>query len=256
MSDVTSNLSERELADLCAYADGTLPPERRAAVEARVEASPELQELVARQRRALVATGSLSSDEPSDSLRASVEAQRRASASRRRIPSLVPRAAIVVGAAALLFAGVLLVTGGPTGPTVAEAARLAASAPSGPPPSVRAGDETKLAADVEGVAFPNLSASYGWRAVGSRSTTLDGRDATVVFYAEGPKRLAYVIVAGEGLPRPADAPGSIVRGVRYQTFPVDGRLAVTWRRDGRTCVLVGPLSPTELIALASWTSDY
>jgi anti-sigma factor RsiW len=37
---VASELSEQELAELCALADGTLPAERRAAVEARVAASP------------------------------------------------------------------------------------------------------------------------------------------------------------------------------------------------------------------------
>jgi anti-sigma factor RsiW len=38
------------MAELSALADGTLPADRRAEVEARVAASPELQELVERQR--------------------------------------------------------------------------------------------------------------------------------------------------------------------------------------------------------------
>jgi hypothetical protein len=46
MSDTVSQLSERELAEFAALADGTLPAERRAEVEARVAASPELQELL------------------------------------------------------------------------------------------------------------------------------------------------------------------------------------------------------------------
>ena len=41
MTDPTATVGERELADLAALADGTLPAGRRAAVEARVAASPE-----------------------------------------------------------------------------------------------------------------------------------------------------------------------------------------------------------------------
>lgn len=68
MSDLLSSLSERELAELSAFADGTLPPERRAEVQARVAASPELLELVERQRRTVAATQALSTEEPPESL--------------------------------------------------------------------------------------------------------------------------------------------------------------------------------------------
>ena len=67
MSDVISTLSEREVAELCAFADGTLPPERVKEVEARVAASPELLELVERQRQAVVTTRTLSADRPPES---------------------------------------------------------------------------------------------------------------------------------------------------------------------------------------------
>ena len=43
MADVASRLTEQEMADLCALADGTLPDARRAAVEEWVASSPELQ---------------------------------------------------------------------------------------------------------------------------------------------------------------------------------------------------------------------
>jgi hypothetical protein len=36
---------------------------------------------------------------------------------------------------------------------------------------------------------------------------------------------------------------------------VDGRLVVTWRRLGHTCVLVGAAPRSELLALASWHGD-
>jgi hypothetical protein len=102
--------------------------------------------------------------------------------------------------------------------------------------------------------FPDLLQSYGWRAVGVRRGEVDGRDATTVFYEKGGRRLAYVVVAGSGLPRPS-AESTTREGVRYQTLRVDGQLVVTWRRLGHTCVLVGEAPSSELLALASWRGD-
>ena len=252
MSDAASRLSEQELADLCALADGTLPAERRAAVEARVAASPELQQLLDRQRRSLEATRVLASGPEPASLRDAVEADRRTRKSRRGAPgSLVPRLGLAGAlAAAVVVAAVAVLSGGPGGPTVAEAARLADRAPSEPAPPA-AGD-AQLALDVEGVVFPDLLRRFGWQAVGVRRDRLDGRRTTTVFYEKGPRRIAYVIVAGRGLPRPSDAPDTVYRGVTFHTFSVDGRLAVTWRRLGRTCVLVGSATQDELLALARY----
>ena len=49
------------------------------------------------------------------------------------------------------------------------------------------------------MSFPGLARAYGWRAVGVRHGSVDGRDATVVYYENGSRRLAYVIVAGAAL---------------------------------------------------------
>jgi anti-sigma factor RsiW len=251
MSDVTSRLSERELEDLCALADGSLPPERRAAVEAAVAVSPELQELLERQRRAVEATRSLERDPTPASVRAAVEAKRRGSR-RGRAGWVVPRLGVAGALAAVVaVVGVLVLSGGPAGPTVAEAAQLTDRPPSGPAPPGSAESSARLALDVDGVVFPDLLRRFGWRAVGVRRDRLDGRNATTVFYEKGDRRIAYVIVGGEGLPRP-DAPGSTYRDVRFHTLRVDGRLAVTWRRLGRTCVLVGAAPQDELLALARY----
>ncbi len=252
MSDAVSGLSEREIAELCALADGTLPPERVAAVEALVAASPELRDLVERQRRAVAATRTLAREPVPDSLRSSVEAHRRTRAPRRRALRLAPRFALAGALAAAAVVAALVLTGGPGAPTVAEAARLSLRPASGPAPGPRAHSATKLAMDVEGVAFPNLAPSYGWRAVGVRHNRLDGRGATVVFYAKDGRRIAYVIVAAPGLPRPSRAQTTAKRGVEYQTLRLNGRLAVTWRRRGRTCVLIGQATRAELLKLASW----
>jgi hypothetical protein len=254
MSDVAAGLSDEELAELCALADGTLPPERRPAVEARVAASPELQELVDRQRRAVMATRALDSEPVPESLRAAVDARRRGLA-RRSIPRsrLVPRLA-AAGALVAAIAVILVVVlgGGPGGPTVAEAAQFAARAPTGqaPPPLGTSG--TTLALDVEGVAFPDLARSYGWHAIGVRRDRLDNRDAVVVFYEKGARRIGYVIVAGAGLARPETGGRTERDGVLFQTLRVGGRNVVTWRRLGHTCVLAGTAPPAELLALASW----
>ena len=243
------------MADLCALADGTLPVERRPAVEARVAASPELQALLERQRRAVAATQALAREAVPGSLRDAVEAERPWGRSRHRWPQwLVPRIA-VAGALAAVIAVVaaVVLTGGPGSPTVAEAARFAAEQPSEPAP--RTVGDGRLALDVDGVVFPDLLRSHGWRAVGTHRGKIDGRKATTVVYEKGGRRIAYVVVAGSGLPRPSSAERTEVAGVPFQTLRVDGRLVVTWRRLGHTCVLIGAAPRSELLTLASWRGD-
>lgn len=76
MDEIRSGLSTEEMAELCALADGTLPAERRAAVEARVAASPELQEILKRQRLALAAVDTVSDVPMPPSLRAQLDEKR------------------------------------------------------------------------------------------------------------------------------------------------------------------------------------
>ena len=68
----------QEVVELAALADGTLAPERRAALEARVAASSELTERLAEQQRAVTLMRSAAEDiEAPAALRARIEAQRR-----------------------------------------------------------------------------------------------------------------------------------------------------------------------------------
>jgi hypothetical protein len=256
MSDAISRLSEREVAELCALADGTLPAARRAAVEARVAASPELQELVERQRQAVAATRALAAEPAPASLRAAVEARRRGLDRRpRRTARFVPRLALAGAVAVAVAVAAVILTGGPGGPTVAEAARLAARPASGPAPPPAGESGTTLALAVDGVVFPDLRRPFGWRAVGTSRHRLDGREAAVVFYAKGGRRIAYVIVAGAGLDRPTAANETVRGGVLFQLLRLDGRLAATWRRAGHTCVLIGAATRSELLALANWRGE-
>jgi hypothetical protein len=86
---------EAEIAELAALADGSLPPGRRAALEARVAASSELAERLGEQQRAVaLARSAANGVEAPPALRARIEAQRGA----RRMR--VSRRPVLVGAAA------------------------------------------------------------------------------------------------------------------------------------------------------------
>ncbi len=77
----------QEIAELAALADGSLAPERRAALEARVAASSELADRLAEQQRAVALARSAADEvEAPAALRARIEAQRRA----RRVPTAAP----------------------------------------------------------------------------------------------------------------------------------------------------------------------
>jgi hypothetical protein len=95
-------------AELAALADGSLAPERRAALEARVEASPELAERLAEQRRAVaLAQAAAAEVEAPAGLRARVEAQR--GARRGRAPRRLVLVTAAAGAAAVALALALTV---------------------------------------------------------------------------------------------------------------------------------------------------
>ena len=86
---------DRELAELTALADGTIAPERRAAVEARVAADPELADRLAEQQRAVALARSAAAEvEAPSSLRARVGSQQQPA---RRAPRR--RRLLVIGVA-------------------------------------------------------------------------------------------------------------------------------------------------------------
>ena len=249
------------MADLSALADGTLAPERRAEVEARVAASAELQEHLDRQRRALAATSSLALEPVPASLSASVTAaleasrppKRRTARERRRLVVGLSGLGALAAAAALVVA--LMLGGGPAAPSVAQAAQLAVQGANGPAPAAVGTSGTRLAASVEGVGFPDLARSFGWRASGVRHGSVGGRAVTVVSYEKNHRRIAYAIVAGQSLAPPSQGQSTTVGGTRYQTLTIQGRSAVVWQREGHTCVLIGAATPAELVSLASWSTE-
>jgi anti-sigma factor RsiW len=244
-----------ELADLSALADGTLDPARRAEVEARIGASPDLSALYERERRVVAALHQArATDRAPDGLRARIEAARptRGVVARRRIGYAGGLAgALAVVALALVLA---LPGGAPGSPSVSDAAALAARGPtSAPPAPEQIGSDSRLSQNVGEVYFPDWTARFGWRAVGTRTDRLGGHDAVTVYYAWHDKRVAYTIVAAPALPEPA-AQRKVLNGVELRTLTVNGQQVVTWRESGDTCVLSGSgVSVSRLQKLAAWS---
>ena len=146
---------------------------------------------------------------------------------RRRVRRLWPAGALAVAAAVAAFV-VLLAARGPGVQDVLAVGLRPATAPA------------TLSQPFEGVRFPSYEK---WRATGERTDVVDGRVVRTVFYERDGRVIAYAIVAGP----PLGDDGSL-RVVR------DGeQVAVTWTRDGRTCVIAASGGDANVLArLAVW----
>jgi hypothetical protein len=248
--------SGRLMRELSALADGSLAPERAEALEARVEEEPALAAMLAEQRRAVDAVRAVAPAAPAH-LRARIDAMHArtdavpAPTSRRRW--WIPASGGALAAAAVAALIVLLTGGNPSSPSVGDAAALTVKPATAPAP---ARDESRplLEVSVGGIAFPDWAKAFGWRAVGRRDDKLDGRDTVTIFYAKGSKRIGYTIVDGNSLAWPKNAAKTIRKGTDVRSFGSGGRVVVTWRRDGHSCVMSGGpgVSRAELVALAAW----
>ena len=161
--------------------------------------------------------------------------------------------------AAIAGAAIALLTGPSahaprTGPSLSAAARLTLSAATTGAPRESAAHARQLNVAVDGVAFPYWEERFGWRATGTRTDTIGGRNVTTVFYAgPGGRGIGYAIVGGT--PAPAASGGTVVwhDNVAYRLRQVGGVPVVTWQRDGRLCVLSGRgVNGGILVRLASW----
>ena len=247
----------RELAELAALADGTLEPSRRASVEARIAASPQLRALYERERRVVAALHQArAGDRAPAHLRRRIEAARpsRAAATRRRFAYGGGVAGALAAAALALV--LILPSGTPGAPSVSDAAALATRGATQPAPAPDpARPHAQLRANVGEVYFPNWTTSLGWRAIGARTDTLGGRRAVTVFYEWQGRRIAYTIVAAPPLAKPAAHRTSLGR-TQLWTLTAGGRPVVAWRESGDTCVLSGSgVSAAELQKLAAWSDQ-
>lgn len=164
--------------------------------------------------------------------------------------------AFATAVAAVVAVVILVAPGGtPAAPTLAQAVALSTRAPAAgavPRPD-REHPAQRLNANVGRVYFPNWSAApLGWRAIGKRVDTINGRRAVTVYYANGGHEVAYTIVGAPALTAPT-APVVVQKHVSLRTLMLDGRVVTTWRRGNSTCVLSGVgVRPALLRTLASW----
>lgn len=259
------HLSDEAIAELAAFADGSLAPADHERVAKAVAESPELQAIVERQTAAIRASAGIDAVAPSD-LHLRIQDQlpstnRDEPATRARWLDRLPRIArpkLAGGFAVAVLTAVIAAFAltGPASPTVAQTSALAERGASSPAPAVDPADPGTLVASVGGVDFPNYENKFDWVQSGQRSDELEGRGSRTVFYEQGEKKVAYSIVDGDPLEWPEDATSTERDGVKFFSLEYDGRNVVTWLRGGHTCVLSSSeLDTAELIRLAAWESD-
>jgi hypothetical protein len=238
---------ERDLARL---ADGTLPGDRARELEARVQESPELQQLLDEQRRAIGLTSMLSEPAPA-ALRARVQQLRRQPDRGMRARRFGFAGGLAAAAAAVAIALVAILPSGGGSLSLADASAFALKAPLAPPPAHTADGTLNL--KIDGVPYPYWKDQLGWKAVGMRRDEVSGRTAVTVFYAKGSSRVGYTIVSGK--PVTVSGSPSVVHrhGIRFRTLPLHGATVVTWERRAHSCILAGRgVTRGELVQLASW----
>jgi hypothetical protein len=236
----------RTLADISALADGTLSPERESAVRDLIAGSPALRQRYDRERQAVQALHSVRAERAPAQLRLGIDNRRRTV--RRPRSRLIYVGSLATAMAAVVAAIVLLLPGGtPGAPSVSQAAALAVR---GPVMGAPAKQGLKLNQDVQEVYFPSWSRLH-WHAVGQRVDHLGDWVAVTVFYRWRDKRVAYTILDKPALKWPGTQTFR-VHGVDFQGFSSHGRLVVTWRRSGHTCILSSKgLTLSRLATLAA-----
>jgi anti-sigma factor RsiW len=240
-------------AQLARLADGSLPASSASALSAQVDADPALSAALAEQRQALSLLRAVDVAAPA-SLRAHVQVVAGERTARRSRPArrlVLPALALAVAVVAV----VLLAGSGTGAPTVPQTAHLALAAAVAPAPEPSLQHPDRLAAEVDGVPFPNWKATAGWTATGARTDRIGGRRiVTVQYRGPGGQRVGYAIVSGPPL---RDVAGRAVQssGVRFTLARHGPVQFVTWVRAGHTCVIAGTgasITPGMLLALATY----
>jgi anti-sigma factor RsiW len=158
--------------------------------------------------------------------------------------------------AAIVVAGALAVgmhASGTAPLTLRTASALTLSRATLAAPTESPGRPAKLAASVDGLAFPYWQGNLGWHSTGARADQIAGRSVTTVFYEDRlSRRVGYAIVAGT--PALPIAGGHLTwsHGVTYRALSGNGVQAIAWNRDGHLCVIAGrDVGTQELLRLAA-----
>lgn len=173
---------------------------------------------------------------------------------RQRWPALALGLSVLAGAgvlaSSLLLGGRAADKDEPT--AVARAAAASLRPPTRPAPPPRSERPALLDVDSDGLPFPDWAPGFGFRAAGVRVDSLAGRRVVSVLYVRGRTRLGYAIAARPALPLPTRAAVRVREGTKYRVFTAGGRDVLTWRREGRTCVLAARgLGAAALLDLAT-----
>jgi hypothetical protein len=191
-------------------------------------------------------------------------ARERESAPRRAIALIygalgsTPRLAVAgagVAAALALALALSLGGGGASGPSLREAAAVTQLPATAPAPTESRTRHAEVLASVDSVSFPYWQGRLGWRATGTRTDRVGGRQVTTVFYANrNGGHVGYAIVAGLPAPHVSGGQTTWRRGTAYRLLRENGVLVVTWLRAGHMCVLSGGngVDSATLLELASW----
>ncbi len=249
------DLSDREMAELAAFADGSPLPNREAIAE-RVAGSPKLQRIVAEQQRALKLLGGAAAQERApQALRESLSSQPQRPRRRRARTRRGGMLSLGLATAGVIALAVVALLPGSAQITTAQAASFARLPATAPAPAQSKHDPATVTAAVDGVAFPYWSDRFGWHTSGARSDRLGARRTETVFYshAHGTVQVGYTIVGGPAITTPAGATRVWSNGTLFLAFRQGARNVVTWERHRRTCVLSGAAVPVRtLLQLASW----
>lgn len=158
------------------------------------------------------------------------------------VPVRRPALAGAVALVAALAVVVVLSLGGPGGASAVKAAQL----------NVLPAEHAAPARRFAGVTYPNWSVKFGWFALGRRGDELGGRKTTTTFYRHTHHRIGYTVISGKTIAPPADAEVVTVKGLRLHRFRLGEQDAVSFVRNGHTCVLSGKVHhASTLVKLAA-----
>jgi hypothetical protein len=160
---------------------------------------------------------------------------------RTPMPARRPALAGAVAVVAALALAVILSLGGPGGASVVKAAQL----------NALPAEHAAPARSFVGVTYPNWSVKFGWFALGRRGDELGGRKTNTTFYRHTHHRIGYTVISGRAIQPPADAEVVTVKGLELHRFRLGEQDAVSFVRNGHTCVLSGKVHhASTLVKLA------